>query len=217
MAYRGGDTYGDSERPREFWFDRLQENCAILWRLCRFFAWLLVVIIFVPVAFAILAALVLFLWGRKMSPWLSYCNGGLYRMYFFVYYPVRILFIGVLAHVIFQYVFGLELVDSIAVIPRFACVGIVLISLLYLIPAGITGCSEFESEFMRQKEAWPEDRQAELQQFLDSVFPGEPISAFVDTLCRNYNWKWMLMIMLASVQYAFIVFLTRDPCPWFYL
>ena len=75
-------------------------------------------------------------------------------MYFFVYYPVRILLIGVLTHVIFQYMFDLSLCDSIAVMSRFACVGIVLISLLYLIPAGITGCSEFESEFMRQKEAW---------------------------------------------------------------
>ena len=87
---------------------------------------------------------------------------------------------------------------------RQASIGIALISLLYLIPAGIRGCGGFESEFMRQKEAWPEVHQAELQRFLDYAFPGEPISVFVDTLCRNYNWKWMMMVILASLSMVFV-------------
>ena len=125
-------------------------------------------------------------------------------MYFFVYYPVRILFIGVIAHEIARRVFHMDYDHAKVRMIRQACLGIALISLLYLIPAGIRGCGGFESEFVRQKEAWPEVRQDELRRFLDYAFPGEPISAFVDTLCRNYNWKFMMMVILASLSMVFV-------------
>ena len=170
--------------------------------LIRMGAWVSLVIVFAPLVFSGLGALVLFFWGSKMSPWLSYCRGGLYRMYLFVYYPVRVLPILGITHEIIRRASVMGHNDDRARKIRLSCKIIASVSLLYLIPAGLSGCDGFAAEFMRQKEAWPQDRQEELQRFLDYAFMGQPESAFVDTLCRSYNWKWILMLILASLALA---------------
>ena len=215
MGDRSKKTDGDNKPKRQCWGILFLDFLILMMDLLRVVSVIALVIVVVPLVFAGICAVILFLWGRKMSPWLSYCRGGLYRMYFFVYYPVRIVFIGVVAHEIARRVIYKNGRQPEVRMIRQACVGIASISVLYLIPATLGGCSRFESEFMRQKEAWPEVHQAELQRFLDYAFPGEPISVFVDTLCRNYNWKWILMVIPTLMSLAFSLYMTRGELfPW---
>ena len=170
--------------------------------LMRMGAWVTLVIVFAPLVFSGLGALVLFFWGSKMSPWLSYCRGGLYRMYLFVYYPVRVLPILGITHEIIRRASVMGHNDDRARKIRLSCKIIASVSLLYLIPAGLSGCDGFEAKFMRQKELWPQKRQVELPRFLDSAFPGQPMSALFNAHCRSYNGKWISMLILACLSLA---------------